>query len=345
MHLTRTRFDRRLTGIIGAAVVGGVVLLYAGRHLWFFGDEWDFLLHRSLGSVNDLLRPHNEHWSTLPIVVYRVLFSRFSTSSYFPYFLALVSLHVALASVVGILVFRAGAPTLIAALTAFGVVTFGPGGENLLWSFQIGFTASLLLGVVAFFLLDVDRRWADLAASSVLLLALASSGVGVPVLVAITGDLVLRRQFRRTAVVVAGPAAAYGLWLVSFGATASSKALDNPLDTFLLLPSYVRTGLSAAVSGVIGFGTSTGVVAILLLAVLMGAWAFTRGGRIPHVVASSVLAAVSLYVASGVTRVTAFGVDQANASRYVHIGGVLLLLGCGSALFQSKVWARYGLGA
>ena len=35
--------------------------------------------------LGDLLRPHNEHWSTLPILVYRVLWQLFGLRTYVPY--------------------------------------------------------------------------------------------------------------------------------------------------------------------------------------------------------------------------------------------------------------------
>src|SRR4051794_10217054 len=63
-------------------LVGAVPLyLYLGRRQWFFLDEWDFLAGRGL-NAHDLLRPHNEHWSTIPVIVYRVLFHLFGLRSY-----------------------------------------------------------------------------------------------------------------------------------------------------------------------------------------------------------------------------------------------------------------------
>ena len=46
--------------------VGGYVRV--ARRLWFVGDDWDFLLARG-ASFHDLMRPHNEHWSAVPLVV------------------------------------------------------------------------------------------------------------------------------------------------------------------------------------------------------------------------------------------------------------------------------------
>ena len=66
--------ERVAAAVFGVAVaVAAVVYVRIGSRNWFFLDEWDFLATRKLGSLHDLMTPHNEHWSTLPIIVYRIL--------------------------------------------------------------------------------------------------------------------------------------------------------------------------------------------------------------------------------------------------------------------------------
>ena len=69
------------------AIVAAAFLLYMllARDQWFFQDDWDFIANRDGGSFRDLMRPHNVHWSTLPIVVYRGLFQIFGLNTYRPY--------------------------------------------------------------------------------------------------------------------------------------------------------------------------------------------------------------------------------------------------------------------
>jgi len=69
---------------IAAAVNCDVV---QARRLWFFGDDWEFMLHRGLTGHPDygLFYPHNEHWSTLPILVFRSLYAVFGARRYMPY--------------------------------------------------------------------------------------------------------------------------------------------------------------------------------------------------------------------------------------------------------------------
>src|SRR3954468_2055543 len=72
------RGPRRLALTVHVLVlVGGFsALLSCTRGQWFYGDEWDFLGHRGLaGAERSLWAPHNEHWSTGPILIYRGLYA------------------------------------------------------------------------------------------------------------------------------------------------------------------------------------------------------------------------------------------------------------------------------
>ena len=55
--------------------------LRLGRSAWFYQDEWDFLAKRKAGDLGDLFRPHNGHWTTLPILAYRLLYAIFGLRS------------------------------------------------------------------------------------------------------------------------------------------------------------------------------------------------------------------------------------------------------------------------
>src|SRR5690242_5645085 len=60
---------------LAAELLALVVYIEIAHSQWFFYDEWDFLADRSATSANDLLRPHLGHLCTLPILVYRLLWS------------------------------------------------------------------------------------------------------------------------------------------------------------------------------------------------------------------------------------------------------------------------------
>src|SRR3984885_4210852 len=82
----------RLVVIVHALclVAGLAVLLHENAHLWFFGDDWEFIVNRGLHHpIHSIWQPHNEHWSTLPILWYRLLFTLFGLH-YFPYILSAI---------------------------------------------------------------------------------------------------------------------------------------------------------------------------------------------------------------------------------------------------------------
>src|SRR5262249_7918004 len=65
----------------GAMLVSGALLLHWLGRLTFWGDEWNFLLHRRGWGVGTFLDPAVEHLSTLPIFLYKVQLATFGMSS------------------------------------------------------------------------------------------------------------------------------------------------------------------------------------------------------------------------------------------------------------------------
>jgi hypothetical protein len=59
--------------VAGLAALGlaGLVILWAGRGLIFYLDEWAFITGRLGGGVDTYLRPHNEHLMAFPVAVSR----------------------------------------------------------------------------------------------------------------------------------------------------------------------------------------------------------------------------------------------------------------------------------
>src|SRR5690349_10903543 len=97
-RLRRLLTDDRFLGRVlhpATLLIAAAVLLFENRGQWFYGDDFEFIFNRGLGhSVYGLFTPHNEHWSTVPILVYRALFNIFGLRSYTPYVVVLVALHI-----------------------------------------------------------------------------------------------------------------------------------------------------------------------------------------------------------------------------------------------------------
>ena len=60
------------------------ILVWLGRDMTFYHDEFAFLLLRDL-SVPGLFAPHNEHLSATLVLLYRTLVATVGTVSYWPY--------------------------------------------------------------------------------------------------------------------------------------------------------------------------------------------------------------------------------------------------------------------
>lgn len=163
----------------GAAVLSVPILLWFGRGLTFFSDEWAFIADRSLMDPSTWWAPHNEHWSTIPILVYRALVETVGLRTYVPYLALVVLLNVIVAVLVRRQVARRAGP--LPGLAAGTLVLFlGSGFENLYWGFQIGFVGATALGLGALDVLDGPATRGRAAALVALLVAgLMTSGVAL----------------------------------------------------------------------------------------------------------------------------------------------------------------------
>src|SRR5947209_1171700 len=91
-------------------------LLYATRNLDFYYDEWSFLESSPRWTLRSYFQPHNEHWSTVPMLIYKALLSLNGAHSYLPYLAVLLLMHVSTAFLLFMVVRRrcGDLPALIA---------------------------------------------------------------------------------------------------------------------------------------------------------------------------------------------------------------------------------------
>ncbi|MGV1006983.1 MAG: hypothetical protein ACOYBY_00025 [Dermatophilaceae bacterium] len=306
-------------GLIAVVTISTAIYLVLARSLWFFGDDWDFLLKRGTvpGADLGLWEPHNEHWSTGPILVFRGLFAVFGLHRYLPYAVPVLVAHAAVVVLTYLLLVRFGVRRW-AALAAVTVVAFnGAGAENTLWDFQIGFVGSVALGLGALwffhrFETDQWRLWPTWAA---LVAALMFSSIGLVMVVLVSAYAWCRRGFRVAVLVASMPATCYLVWFLLVGRHGFGVGPSTPLRTSLLqLPSYIWTGLThswGAVSGIPGSGAA--ILLALLVTLLLRA-----PSRARHLAWAGTLAGFALLTLSGIGR-AAGGVEQSQASRYVYI--------------------------
>jgi hypothetical protein len=306
---------------LGAAAA---VLLVANRNQWFFADEWAFITDRGPGFADlDLFRPHNDHWSTIPVLVYWGLLSTVGLTSYLPYVAVVVVLHLGLSHLLWRASIRAGARPAIATGLVAVFAVLGSGAENLLWAFQMGFVGAVAFGWAAVLLHDHDGRfsWRDLGGWVASIIALMFSGPALALVGVATVTVWLRRRrVVDTLLTAAAPALVFGAWWWSEGRHAGR--VPSSSDDRWLVVDWAWTGLTDAIEAVVGIPQTGG---LLVLALLFW-WARhldLASGRASLTFAGSI-GAVAFFLLTATGRVS-LGIESATASRYTYIAAALLL--------------------
>ncbi len=331
-----------------AAVLAAVFAFWAylDRGLWFFGDEWDFLTRRGLhGAYFSIWAPHNEHWSVLPIILWRSIFALWHLSSYWPYLVPVLIAHLGVVHLLWRRCRREGVPPVIGGGFSLLMGFFGTGAENLAWAFQIGFVGSVLFGLLALELADRDRP-RPVPVVVCLLCSLMCSGVGVAMTVAV-GVVVFRRLGAAGAIrVLSLPVGAFVVWFLLAGRSGLRATGDTfNLAVFTGSPIFVARNLANGLGHGWGAPSLGWVVLVLLSAYLVtnlrALWTMN-----PAVVGLAV-ASVCFYFMAALGRDRISLTDS--PSRYAYIGFALLVPLMAMALGRAPValqglrelrWAR-----
>jgi hypothetical protein len=324
-------------------VVALPLIMYQARDQWFFLDEFDFLATRSTG-FHDLLRPHNEHWSTLPILVYRALWHVVGLRHYWPYQLCVVLEHLAVAVLLRAVMRRAGVNPWIATAAAGLFAVLGSGRQDIVWAFQMGFTGSVMFGLGHLLLADHDgpfdwRDWAGIACG---LAALMCSGVGVSMVAAVGIATAIRRGWRVAIVHVGGLGAVFLAWWVGFARSAYASGSTSVGQVV----RFVRLSVGNAF---VGMGHLPGVGTVLGLVLVAGAALLAtspdRRERLRAAAGPIGLLGGALMFAfvSGYGRAAVIGPAAPFASRYVHVLSAMVLPAVGVAATAIAQRLRFAL--
>jgi hypothetical protein len=315
---------------VAAEVVALPLLLVWGRHGWFTQDDWDFLSARTIGSAHDLFRAHFQHWTTLPILPYRLLWTMVGIRSYTPYQALIVVTHLIAAALVFTVIRRAGVRPWLATIAAILFVYFGAGAENILVAFQITFVGALAFGLGQLLLADHDgplarRDWLGLLAGFA---GLMCSGVSITMTVVVGVAILLRRgvQGWRAALFHSAPlAAAYVLWLALAPKGQSAGSYRSHSAT-----QVIRFAWSGAEGAFARLGQVPGAGIALALLLFGGLFVLfrARGRRGPLdrlAVPVALLAGALLFlVVTGVARAAQGGL-RARESRYLYMVAAMAL--------------------
>jgi hypothetical protein len=323
------------------AVTCGAALLYVGRSLTFWEDEWRSITFD--GGALDYVRPVNQHWSTFPLLLYRATFHVVELRSYIPYLAEVIVLHlVAVAGAYALMRKRLG--PLVATFLALPLLLLGSGAENLLWAFQTGFVGSVLFGVWALFFIERPTRYAAVVTSLLLLASLASSGMGAFFLVVVAGRAILDPSLRSRALAVVPPFAVYLLWLQLLG----RQQLEGEDHVWIEagVARFAVRGIVYSSERIFGFdhlpdGYVWGLVLFLGLS-LLTALRMLRGHSHP-LAAGCLLGIAAMYIGIGFVRIHADpGYDHAVSSRYVYVAAFLLVLAIVDLLPARSAWSVRG---
>ena len=313
------------------AEIGAFVFYFViSRPMWFYLDEWDFLANRTGGNAGDLFRAHNEHWVTLPVVVYRVLWSVFGLNTYRPYQVVIIALHLIAALLVRTVMRRVGVRPWTATIVACVLVFLGSGYQNIVFPFQMTLVGSLVFGLVHLMLANhdgpFDRR--DLLGLAAGLAGMMCSGVAVSMVIAVGVAMLLVRGWRIALLHTAPLAAIYMVWYVAIGHVGYDGYRAGPGD----IASFVQN-LIGAIFHAMGSGRTTSLLlgALLVIGLIvarkpLGNAEFRRRNAMPLAL---LVGAAALLCITGLGR-AGLGTFK-EKSRYLHLVTALVLPALGVA--------------
>jgi hypothetical protein len=291
-----------------------LLLLYMGRGLTFFYDEWDFVQHDYGGGIHSLLAAHVGNIALFPVVVYKILFHLVGLNHYAVFRLVVILLHLISGGLVFLLAARR-IPRAPALLVAALILFLGAAWEDLLWAFQIGYLLSIAAGLATWLLLEREDRPGDIVATLCLIISVGSSSLGIAVMIGVAVELAWQRQWRRAWIVVV-PAVLYLLWYLGYG---ESQITTNEL---INAPGFVEDLAAAAFGGLIGRSLDWGrPLALVGLLVLLRR--LVRPVPVSPRLAGLIAAGLSLWMITAAARST---ISPPETSRYVYLGAVVIVL-------------------
>lgn len=296
-----------------------LVLLFAhARTLYFWGDDFDFLFLRSLSHhpVQSLMRPHNGHWSTLPVLAFRLLFSIFGLGHYLPYALMPIAAQLVIGVLLYVVLRQAGVAPWTAVLGTLVALflTGGAGAQNTLWDFQVGFLGSAMFGLAGMVLLRQERRLWKVLGVVALVLALMSSGIGILMTLWAGLDEWIRRGWKAAVRVIAVPVVVQLVWEIGW-AHGSTGPRGHGAVHFYELPGLVAGGIVHVWDAALTPGAGVPVLIILTACVLLP----RHDRRLFALAASGLVVMVAAYVLFGESRLGLFA-NPLSPSRYVYFG-------------------------
>jgi hypothetical protein len=313
--------------VVAAVATVPLVLFVFGKDQWFLRDEW-FVIAGPDGL--QLFEPNaGSHWIAVPRLIYAVLWRVFGITTYWPYQLSNVLLHVLAIVMLRVIIRRSGVSNWLATAAAAPLLLFGPGSQAIVFGFQVGFTGSLAWGLAQLVLADTEggfkRR--DLLALGCGLLAITSSGIGVTTSIMVGIALLLRRNWRMAALHSIPLLGIYAIWArVEHASSGSQVGRPSAME----LIRWDRDTIAATFAELAHIGVLGWLIVALLVvgvALAIGPWRDKPWDEIRRQWAMPVAMFVSIFIFASMTGMGRWfsGEAGARSSRYLYLQAVLLM--------------------
>ncbi|MGC2373232.1 MAG: hypothetical protein WA484_05090 [Solirubrobacteraceae bacterium] len=295
-------------------LLDAVLLLYMGRGLSFYFDDWDFVTHDFGGGIHSLLAAHVGNVSVFPVAIYKILFHLVGLNHYAIYRLVVIGLHLFSAGLIFVLAARR-IPRVPALLATALILFLGAAWEDLLWAFQIGYMLSIAGGLAAWVLLEREDRRSDIVATVCVIVAAGSSSLGIPIMIGIAVELAWQGHWRRVWVGVV-PAVLYLMWYAGYGESQITK------NGLINAPGFVEDLAATAFGGLVGRALEWGRP-LALLGVVVLLRRLVRPPPVTPRLAGLLATGLSLWFVTAATRST---ISVPETSRYIYFGAVVIVL-------------------
>ena len=322
MGITRQRnFVSRNLDLIALFSTCAFVAIFV-RSIWFFGDDWNFLLNRipewADGSRFDaVFRPHGSHIHSSTSILYIAIAQLVGLDSTLPFLVALFVAHFVSCAAVLRISERFGANMFSRVVGGVLVGIMGSGSENLVWFFQFGFMTGIGLSLWSFYLVCRNPHTSSVlvgtAAGLLNLFALFSATTAIPLALATSVLLMRRREYRVLIVYVSLSLLPFVTFLVTYG----KSAFNGDEANFDQIIPFVSFGFFSSLERALLFGSLGLALVFVSLGKRVG-----KSGLMPE--KSMLILAITLFYLLTARGRAGLGIEQAGASRYSYYAVIML---------------------
>lgn len=336
--------------VAAVVVAEAAMLLYSGRHQFFFYDEWRLVVERVVpqpdglgGWFQQLFRPDGEHVIGVPLTVFVMVTRLFGIDTYWPFIVLNIAVRLATLWFADDIARRLGARRAARFWLLVVIAFFGQGHESLFGQSLIfaGFTlvfclAAIRIAVIAHERPERSQWWAGGWSALLLTLAVFSSSYAFPAVVGVAVLYVLMSRWRAAAMSFVVPPVAF-IAIRALAGGAYSQQQPFSISRVPVYIDYVQAGTGAVGEGLTGLdGLGFASFVLLLVAIVL------IGRRATAVQFSLVMAGtVVLFFGQASLSRSVLGSSQATASRYVFFCGVLMVVAAAAAWGDRRVRGRW----